>query len=358
LTPKDTPYPKNRYILLDHFNQEINLWEEAQYGWGRDFYLRVFRLIEEDTSFLGLSIFISYNMPKALPQYGKDVVLVILGDEFHQDRSYFKDIACVLRCYGAYPPYCDGWPINRLKRAGLIQWMYKVAIHLKTRCMALANLPERLYDLIRPKSAFIDVIKPTPSLHLPLGLIEVFDPELYWPEARDTDYCFLGSIDEGTKQKWIHGLLVRPKVLAREHMMHALSARPDLKGITLSTKGFADSLNQKEPYAKAMARSKIALVPRGTSYETYRFNEACKAGCVIICDPLPNTEFYQGHPGIVIEDWSRLPELLDKLLADPEALRGHAKASLAFWTHKASEKAVAQNIKAFLFANLKSEYCL
>jgi hypothetical protein len=107
-------------------------------------------------------------------------------------------------------------------------------------------------------------------------------------------------------------------------------------------------------YTEIMADTKIALAPRGSSAETYRFFEAMRQGCVVICDRLPPHWFYVGCPAIQIGDWSNLETEVKALSADPERLMDLHRRSLAWWNEKLSEHAVAQVIARCLEAPSES----
>ena len=103
-------------------------------------------------------------------------------------------------------------------------------------------------------------------------------------------------------------------------------------------------------YTEIMADTKIALAPRGSSVETYRFFEAMRQGCAVICDRLPPHWFYVGCPAIQIADWDNLEAEVKALSADPERLRDLHCRSLAWWNEKLSEQAVAQEMAKCLGA--------
>ena len=109
-----------------------------------------------------------------------------------------------------------------------------------------------------------------------------------------------------------------------------------------------ESISNPLNYADILARSKISLVPRGTCYDTYRFFESLKAGCVVICEPLPDLWFYQGHPGVTITDWRDLPRLLDQLLGDPQLLEYKSRQAIQFYNERCAEEAVAKRMVDFL----------
>tara|TARA_R110000751_G_scaffold86231_2_gene171784 strand:+ start:338 stop:1246 length:909 start_codon:yes stop_codon:yes gene_type:complete len=59
------------------------------------------------------------------------------------------------------------------------------------------------------------------------------------------------------------------------------------------TDGFNKGISKHE-YAQMLSDSKIALCPTGAiSKETFRFYEALKSGCIIICEVLPKLWFYE-----------------------------------------------------------------
>jgi hypothetical protein len=103
-------------------------------------------------------------------------------------------------------------------------------------------------------------------------------------------------------------------------------------------------------YTEIMADTRIALAPRGSSVETYRFFEAMRQGCVVICDRLPPHWFYLGCPAVQIDDWGNLEAEVKALSADPERLKDLHRRSLAWWDEKLSERAIAHAIARCLEA--------
>ena len=90
--------------------------------------------------------------------------------------------------------------------------------------------------------------------------------------------------------------------------------------------------------------TKICLVPRGTSFETFRFFEALRYGCVVVTEALPSRWFYKGAPVIQITDWSELEKILEKLLSDKQVLQEKHQESLNWWHKKCSEETVGAYI--------------
>jgi Methionine biosynthesis protein MetW len=90
--------------------------------------------------------------------------------------------------------------------------------------------------------------------------------------------------------------------------------------------------------------SKICLIPRGTSHETYRFFEAIRFGCIPITEALPSHWFYNNSPTIKIKNWHNLSQELEKLLTDSSLIQTKHQEALWWWQNKCSEIAVANYI--------------
>ncbi|MDC7677665.1 glycosyltransferase [Asticcacaulis machinosus] len=332
---------RNRYVVLDVSHEEVDIFNPRKYGWGRDFYLDVFRHIEVEGKLQGLTVYISYSTPKALPRYGRDVVLVITGDEHYQHYAYFKDVGYVFRSYGQWPVYLDGLPCGRQSVAALKQYFYKMVLCVKMRLVALKGAGLKGLNAGDER-----------TLQVPLGLFQAFDPKVKSISERQINYGFMGSVsDETYRGGLLHRLQNDSKTLSRRRMMDMLETMPDaFKGHTHTTASFQSSVDNHHDYASVMADTKIALVPRGSCYETYRFYEACKAGCVIICEPLPDTWFYRNHPGIVIRDWSEVPQLIARLLASEKEMQTRSQAALSYWKTQVSERATATVVGDFLMS--------
>ena len=114
-----------------------------------------------------------------------------------------------------------------------------------------------------------------------------------------------------------------------------------------------------DAYSRRMMDSTICPIPRGTSPETYRYFEALRYGCIPITEPLPDHWFYRDAPGIVVQDWSELGDVVDELLADPDLLKRTHRKALAWWEEVCSEEAVgtfiAERINALLPTSPRTE---
>jgi hypothetical protein len=88
--------------------------------------------------------------------------------------------------------------------------------------------------------------------------------------------------------------------------------------------------------------AKLCLVPRGTSYETFRFFEALRYGCIVVTEALPSRWFYEGSPAIQITDWNELETILEKLLKDQNLMQEKHEESLNWWKTRCSEAVVGE----------------
>src|ERR1700739_4245447 len=111
---------RNKYYLQDGLPEAIDVFSPKTYQWGKDFYVSVFRQLEENTSLSGYTFYLASHVPGSLPEYGDKVILVVLQDESYGYRDYFNDIRCILRCLGTQPVYLDGLPFSRLQITNLI----------------------------------------------------------------------------------------------------------------------------------------------------------------------------------------------------------------------------------------------
>jgi hypothetical protein len=187
------------------------------------------------------------------------------------------------------------------------------------------------------------------TLHIPLGFFSYFESKPKAIMERSIDYAFLGSIGYAERfRNWMHYLMTPPKILSRNQMLAAFQKVSDrFKGKVYTTGDFFESIEYQAPYEEALADTKISVCPRGTSYETFRFFESCKAGCVVICEALPDVWYYKNHPAIILKDWSKLSSLIENLLNDEEMMKTKSAKSLMYW-NTICEQNLAVRIAGFV----------
>jgi Glycosyl transferases group 1 len=342
---------KNRYVMIDiNPREEIDVLSSHGRQWegGRSFYLDVCKHIEMISDVSGLIFYISGRTPVSLPRYGQDVVLVLLGDELYAHRAYHHRLLAIFRCVPPRPIYLDGIPTSAKHLSYLAQYSYKYFQYVMGLVSILRN---REWPHIHEST--------TSTMMIPYGCFADFEPDVIPMCDRDLDYAFLGSVTyNANEKKWFHAAMESPKELARRVMCEGIQevSRGDRwHGFLHATNDMKESISNPLNYADILARSKISLVPRGTCYDTYRFFESLKAGCVVICEPLPDLWFYEGHPGITITDWRDLPQLLDRLLSDPELLERKSQQGVKFYNERCAENVVADRMVKFLNLRLANK---
>lgn len=145
---------------------------------------------------------------------------------------------------------------------------------------------------------------------------------------RKYSVSFIGQLDRYTRSDFFNAL------------NQSCSDIPDSKFI------FYEGWNQglgREEYGRIMSNTKIALVPCGSaSLDTFRFYEACEAGCVILTLKQNNYEFMQGSPHIEIPSWADVRTYIDNLLSKPEKLVEISEKTKQFWNTNLCPEAAAK----------------
>lgn len=336
-------HPRNQYFNLDPAGvTPIDVFAPVTYARGKDFYIDVFRILEDSGQFQGLTFYLSELSPPSLPRYGDDVVLVLVSDEHFCYRHYWPELRGVIRTYSRAPQCLDEVPPrSQLGVAAIAHYLHKqLGSKLSLLRAAKARRDLRVFQL------------EDRVLHMPLGCFFRFRPQVRPIAARGINFAFLGSVEYSpARRRWLHRVLEPPKLLSRGLMLQAVQGfvqQTGIQGTVRTTGDFEESIQDQAGYAAALQDCRISLCPRGSNPETYRFFESSAAGCVIVCEPLPDAWFYRDHPALVIRDWSELPAVLETLLSDEARLQRLSEQTRAFWERNLSERAVAARIAVFL----------
>lgn len=305
----------------------------------------VLQAFEQHLGARGLTVYLTWNVD-TLPTTGPDVVAVVLGDEWARMPRYADATLATFKCYGArlelqcnplrHPSVLNGLRTMQYVKSQVHRWPY-------TR----PHLERRLRGGAAP-----------PVFPIPLGYANQ-DPLPIRPILdRPNDVHFAGSVfhrpaAQLSPRRW----LGTPKSRSREEMVAALKTlqarRPDFAVDLRLTEVFAphavtrgtsdqNEMMDARQYAQAIMDAKVCLVPRGTSMETFRYFEALRFGCIVICEALPDRWFYNGSPAVQVERWSELPDLLEALLDAPARMEELHAAGLAWWEERCSEDAVGR----------------
>jgi hypothetical protein len=92
-------------------------------------------------------------------------------------------------------------------------------------------------------------------------------------------------------------------------------------------------------FGRQLAKTRIALCPKGVSHETFRVYEALRAGAVVIAERQHRTWFNEGWPVIEVDDWCRIDRLVETLLPNDAALQQFSEAGHAWWRDICSPEA-------------------
>jgi hypothetical protein len=307
-------------------------------------------LVENNNYFKKLTIYLTWDLNR-LPSYGEDVVAVVLGDEWCRIPSYSHKIRAVFKAYGTdlelgYSLFSNSYYTN------LLNFLQFVRVFL-------LRFPSYLNYWFRSKALIQNNNQSHPIYDIPLGYFKQLELPIKEFESRSYDVFFSGSIEPQTFPIWSPKYWLKsPKNLSRKNMVRSIINASDLQEtfkIKLeTTSSFFDSLStDEEVYSTNMMDAKICLVPRGTSFETFRFFEALRYGCVVVTEFLPSRWFYDGAPVVRVKSWDNLDSTLRELLQNQKLLREKHQQSLAWWETNCSETALAR----FFVEKLTSYSC-
>ena len=311
--------------------------------YGFSYFLKVFETIEKNSSIKDFIFYLTLGNLDRLPSYGKNVVAIVLIDEWCRIPKYCYKVRAVFKCYGTRltlgcnpllkPSYLNIMTLFNFMRI----WTF--------------GLPGRFnYTFQKLKSGQWNTARIAPVYDIPLGYHNQLDLPIKAIEDRLYDVSFAGSIEHKLRSVWSWNYWLKsPKTISRKKMISAIDVvrqkSPDLKFELNTTSHFgASRAADAKSYSEKIMDTRICLVPRGTSLETYRFFEAIRYGCIVVTEALPSRWFYDDSPAIRISDWSELVEILDDLVGNQELIKKKHQESLNWWKTKCSEDAMADYI--------------
>ncbi len=339
------PQGSKNQIGLDLSNDLFNLLEQKYKinYYGFSYFLKVFETIEKSSQIKNFIFYLTWSNLDQLPSYGQNVVAIVLGDEWCRIPKYCHLVRAVFKCYGTSPtlgcnPFLQPSYLNIMTLFNFIRvWIF--------------GLPDRLnYRFQKLKNGRSGTVKIASIYDIPLGYFNQLDLPIKPIHDRLYDVSFAGSIEQKLNSVWSWNYWLKsPKTIARKKMKSVIDLirkkNPDIKfELTINSHFGASRAADARSYSEKIMNTKICLVPRGASLETYRFFEAIRYGCVVLTEALPSRWFYDDSPAIQITDWSQLVEILDELVDNQELLKQKHQESLDWWKTKCSELAVADYI--------------
>ena len=317
--PENKPLPWHPPELTDPFRPDI-----VYFG-------PVLAEMDRQLNMSGLTFYFTESLDW-LPSYGLDVVVVLLGDEFTRVPGYFGDVRAIFKNYTVQPALTN----NVLREPSWIN-LWSFAWYLRT-CAYHVPASKR-YRERRREGRWA-----APIWRIPVGVVDQLELPVKPFFERRHDIFFGGSVehhgDERIKER------INPKVMARRQMVEQaqrLAERhPELSVELVTTVGFQHSMDADPvAYSHSLMDSRLALVPRGTAIDTFRFWQALRYGCVAIVDTVPRHPwFYEGAPVVRLSRWSQLEDVVTRVLSDRERLERLHRASLEWWRTRGSPEAV------------------
>jgi hypothetical protein len=342
----------NQYYIYTRQNQQPIPWNiydaypPSEIGLAA-YVSKILQAMEKHLHVSGLVFYITWDQIDELPSYGKNVVVIILGDEWYRIPKYPHKVGAIFKCIGTHPilgcnPFLKPSYLNILT---LIQFLRILTFRLP----GLLN-----YNFHKLKSLLFGTVKVAPIYEIPLGYNNSKDLPIKDIEERLYDAYFSGSVMHVPYSLWsLKRWLGTPKTLARQLMVASLSnfkkKHPNFNVELAITPGYhARTSKDANSYPETMMNTKICLVPRGTSFETTRLFEGMKYGCIVVTEALPSRWYLDGSPAIQIKDWQDLEAILEKLLKNKQLMEKIHQDSLDWWNTKCSEVVVGDYIASSL----------
>jgi len=302
---------------------------------------RAFAAMEEQSDVAGLTFHMTWDL-EALPSYGDDVVAVVIGDESCSIPRYFDRVRATYKTHGTRPTL----GVDLLRRPTHVNLM-SGALYARNCAHYVPGLTAYLGARFAPGRRHRSPKVP-PMYAIPVGYCSADELPITPIRERTVDAFFAGSVENEPLPRFSHRRALRsPKTIARRDMVAgaeaARAAHPELDVRLHLTADFqAGMAADHTSYAQALMASKVSLVPRGTGFDTFRFYESIRFGCVVVADGLPPRWYYDGAPIVLVEDWRELGDVLSDLVRDEARLTALHEASLRWWEERCSEAALGR----------------
>ncbi|HHP7229385.1 MAG TPA: exostosin family protein [Xenococcaceae cyanobacterium] len=348
----------NEYYICLKGNQKPIYWDlsesepKIKIDCSLTYFSRVFKFMEQSLDLKNLVFYLTWENLEQLPSYGENVVAIVLGDEWCRTPQYSHKIRATFKCYGTSPKLlCN--PFLQPTYVNFITWVHFVKAWI-------VGLPGRLNYLFHfYQNQFFGTDKRFPAIyHIPLGYYNQMDLTTKELESRPYDVFFAGSLTRKPATirhpvkflRFFWRYWFSQKNISRQNLLRYVNQcqekHPDLRFELSLSSGFGGKQGgiETESYSEKMMNTKVCLVPRGTSFETFRFFEALRYGCIPVTEALPSSWFYDGSPDIKLKDWSELEEVLTRLFANKHLMQEKHQECLNWWKSKCSEAVVGNYI--------------
>ena len=272
-----------------------------------------------------------------LPEYGPDVVAVLLQEERCKVPVYGRQVRAVLRNLMSRPflGYRPHLPWTRLEAVLSFEHARDWYTHLKSR-RAFAKPPAHLPAPVRADSVVI---------RLPLGYHSQVEVPQVAMRDRSLDTFFAGQVGETIPPGSYKHYTSTSKIQARKQVWAVLRElqkegkwRMDLGDVAAENTGVPSFSS----YSEKMVQSRICIAPRGSMADTFRAFEGLRAGCLVVANPLPRDEYlYPNAPLLIVDHWREIRGILERYARDLDALEEFRAKSLAWWNDHLRPEALA-----------------
>jgi hypothetical protein len=300
--------------------------------------------LEQRLGSAAMDCFITRDLER-LPRYGRDVMAVVVGDEYGKVPRYAGKVAAVFMHFGIRHP-----PTVRPFRQP--PTLTALAALLDARVL-VQTLPGRARWRSWEVAARLRGRELPPIVAIPLGWFHPPPGGVPSMADRPNAATFVGSLQTNRERTGPLRRVPTAKQRSRAEMLtrvHRLgTAHPELTIDIAMTGDYRQSKRSApEEYWRRLCAAKIALVPRGNVPETYRLYEAARAGCIAVTEQLPHHPFCQEAPAVEVPGWRGLEDVLLGLLEDDARLDEGQRATLEWWERCCSVESVARRMAGVL----------
>lgn len=205
---------------------------------------------------------------------------------------------------------------------------------------------------INSHKIFFMNMHPNPLYRIPLQPYIDFKTHVKF-DKRDIDIFYCGEYKKG--YNWVNDnsiVVCEPACWSRLNMI-ANTLMIKNKNIVMLPQSEWGGKVSKEDYSDMMSRTKIALCPVGSTWESHRIAEAALYGCVIITTPFDSTlypfggevlpDYLRKAPFVFVDrDWKNLPTIIDSL--SEEKLYEISQQTLKWANSYVSEYSIIQQV--------------
>ncbi|MCS3672804.1 hypothetical protein GGP66_000208 [Salinibacter ruber] len=349
--------------MVDYFfvDSEMHAWDphdpDDRLPVNADYFRGVFAAMERHLEDEGppLRVFLTGRVD-SLPEYGQDVVVVVIGDECGRPPLYAQDVGITFKCYGTTPQWeAQSLSLRPLSKGRIANSLRNVA---RSFPYVVWTEAEALKRRMWGKSV-------SPVYEIPLGYNNQAALPVKPISEREIDVFFAGTIEPQPESLFsIRRWVPPPKTASRREMVRE-AKKLDRNNPSLECRiEVADSADDstfmgREEYSSVLMNSKICLVPRGNNVETWRFFEAIRYGCLVVAEPLPNRWYYENSPAIELDRWSKLEVTLKNIMNNQLWVKKTHIKTIKYWNNICSENALtkymAKKVKNSIICDTKSD---